>query len=155
MKIKIKIVFFTAVMFFFYSCCNFAQNDLSEDQQIKDMLKEFYTSYMTQIDKGPIDPKKENSIREKYCTVKLLKEIENDEELDYDPWLNAQDAGVKSLNTLTIKNNIEISNGYVVTYEDTYAKKKISIKLTVVKEKGGYKIDSVQSEGGKKYGGKS
>ena len=141
-------------MIFFYGCCSFAQNNLSEDQQIRGMLKEFYTSYMTQFAKWPPEPKKEDSIRRKYCTTRLLKDIKNDEDLDYDPWLDAQDTDIAWLKTLSIKKNIGIPNGYIITYESSkYDGEKAFIKLTVVKEKDGYKIDSVQREGGKKYGG--
>lgn len=154
MKKEILVAFFTGIVIFFYSCCNFAQNNLSEDQQIRDMLKEFYKIYITQIDKGPINRKKENSIKKKYCTTRLLEAIKNDKELDYDPLIDAQDADIESLKTLSIKKNIGIASGYIVTYEssskyDNY--EKTSIKLTVVKEKDGYKIDSVQSKCGKKY----
>lgn len=154
MKKEILVVFFTGIVIFFYSSCNFAQNNISEDQQIRDMLKEFYTSYITQMaEKLPLDIKKINSIKKKYCTVRLLKEIENDEDLDYDPLIDAQDADVAWLKTLSIKNNIGIPNGYIITYESSskYDTEKASIKMTVVKEKDGYKIDSVQSGGGKKY----
>ena len=153
MKTKIIVLFFIGIVIFFYSCCNFAQNNLSEDQQMRDMLKEFYTSYIIQFTKWPPDPKKEGSIRRKYCTARLLKEIKNDEELDYDPRLSAQDSDPKILKTLTITKSDGIPNGYIVTYEDDFTKNKISIKLVVIKEKDGYKIDSVESEGGKKYGG--
>lgn len=155
MKTKIIVLFFAAIMIFFYSCCNSAQNNTSEDQQIRDMLKEFYTSYMTQISEGK-DLKTARAIPKKYCTIGLLKAIENDKELDYDPLLSAQDADVVWLKTLSIKKNIEIPNGYIITYESTskYDNEKASIKLTVVKEKDGYKIDSVESEDGKKYGGR-
>jgi hypothetical protein len=125
------------------------------------MLKEFYTTYISEIGKKRgnnerINWEKINAIPKEYCTVRLLKEIENDKELDYDPFINAQDADLKSLKTLSIKKNIEVPNGYVVTYGDSFGKEEVSIiKVVVVKEKDGYKIDSVGWDGVKKYGVRS
>lgn len=155
MKTKIIVLFFAAIMMLFYSCCNFAQNNLSEDQQIRNMLKEFYTSYMTQISEGR-DLKTARANPRKYSTKRLLKAIDSDKELDCDPWLSAQDADVENLKTLSIKKNIGIPNGYIITYKSSSkydSEEAFIIKLTVVKEKDGYKIDSVDSKCGGKYGG--
>jgi hypothetical protein len=108
------------------------------------MLRTFYTNYITEISETS-DVKKEisylDSLTHIYCTSSLLEKIKN-EELDYDPFINAQDADIECLRTLTINKDAEVSNLYVVSYLETYSFQQINIKLLIVKQKNCYKIDS-------------
>lgn len=113
----------------------------STDEQIS-MLKEFYKGYITENAKMPIDFAKVNLMKKKYCTANLLSKIEK-EELDYDPFLNAQDSNTEWLKTLSVKKDTNGSNLYQVSYKDTYSGKLVVIKLIVIKEKGSYKIDAI------------
>lgn len=148
MKTKMLMSFFTLgfMLFSTFSCkSNQPQNNFS-DEQILGMLKSFYTSYIIEDSKMPTNYEKLDSIKSKYCTANLLNKIENQfkkQELDYDPFLNAQDCDIEWLKTLTIRKDTKKSNLYYVSYADNYNNTKITIRLIVVKEKECYKIDSV------------
>lgn len=90
----------------------------------------------------PPDFEKINSIKKKYCTANLLRKIEKDE-LDYDPFLNAQDSNIEWIKTLSVKKDTKENNLYYVSYKDTYNGTQIVIKLIVLKEKESYKIDAI------------
>lgn len=119
-----------------------AQINASNDGAIT-MLRQFYTSYITEESKMSSNEEKLNSIKKQYCTKKILKKIQQDEELEYDPFLHAQDADTDWLKTLTISKDPQKANAYIVSYLSSYDKKKIVTKLVVVKEGQGYKIDDI------------
>jgi hypothetical protein len=116
----------------------------TEEEKISSMLRTFYTNYITEISETS-DAKKEisylDSLTHIYCTSSLLEKIKN-EELDYDPFINAQDADIEWLKTLTINKDADVNNLYVVSYLETYSFQQIKIKLLIVKQKNCYKIDS-------------
>jgi hypothetical protein len=66
-----------------------------------------------------------------------------EDELDYDPFLKAQDSNTEWLKTLSIKKDLKESNHYQILYLDTYNNSQIKITVIVVKEKESYKIDSI------------
>jgi hypothetical protein len=114
-------------------------------------LKNFYTVYITDIAIGN-GPHSEDSLRRKYCTSKELNKIANrpgPESIkweDYDPITKAQDCDTSTLKTLTITRNKKKPSLYTVFYSWTdYTKTtaKFIIHLTVVIEKGRFKIDDV------------
>jgi hypothetical protein len=114
----------------------------STDKQIVIFLKEFYTNYINENSKMPRNEKNIDKIKRKYCTNNLINKI-NNEELDFDPFLNAQDCQEEFLKTLSINKGAGEFDTYVVSYMDDYSKTKITIELTVVIEKDGFKIDSI------------
>ena len=145
MKTRKLIIFFTMgiILLGMLNCKNTpAQNEYSEEQ-IVNMLKNFYTGYITENSKIPENKEKLDSIKNEYCTTKLLNYIQKqflERVIDYDPFLNAQMIDTRMLETLTIKKDSVKNNLYYVSY--TYGGLN-TIKLTVVKEKDCYKIDHI------------
>lgn len=138
----IKIILFACTILVSTTTCRSGQpKDKSSDEQILEMLKTFYTVYITENTKMPIDIAKIESLKKQYCTTTLLQKIQN-EEYDYDPFLKAQDCSIEWLNTLSIKRE-NLNNQYIVTYFDDYSKTNITIKIIIVKELDSYKIDSI------------
>jgi len=64
-------------------CCK--SNQPTSDEQIVNMLRDFYTSYISENAKMHPNTAKIDSIKAKYCTSNLIHELE-DGELDYDPF---------------------------------------------------------------------
>jgi len=111
------------------------------DKEIRTMLKEFYTIYITEEYKDGL----EDSIKKKYCTKKILNRIKQDEELENDPFVNAQDYDLAWLKTLTINKDSQKENVYTVSFISSYDQKKTIIRLLVVKDGQRYKIDNILS----------
>ena len=129
------------------SSCNFglAQENPSEKQQTK-MLMDFYTAYITEVAMGkpPNLEKNLSSLRQNYCTLKLLKEIPKKiEETNVDPFIKAQDISIETLKTLCVVKVQNKPDSYTVSYTNIYSKAVIIIAIEVVKVKKGYKINSV------------
>lgn len=138
MKLKIKLtVLFTL---FIITGLN-AQVKVCADPSCK-MLQNFYIEYVTEVSKLPTDFKKIASIKKKYCSVYLIERLKR-KELDYDPFLNAQDSEIELLKTLTIKKDLKMANAYNISYLWDEENPPITIKLLVVKEKSDYKINSI------------
>jgi hypothetical protein len=94
-------------------------NSDSENKQALRMLKDFYYSYVgsivndTTIIRGKLD-----SIKEQNCTKRLLNKISKQEDLEVDPFLQAQDANRETLTTLTFRRDLKLPNTYIVSYTD-------------------------------------
>jgi len=117
------------------------------DRQALAMLKEFYTAYITELSKWPLNTKKLNEIKKKYCTVSLLNKINAQLEsgkLDSDPLLQAQDVDISWLKTLSFNRTVKRLNTYTVSYLDTASNEKVIMYLTVIKQGEFFKISSVQ-----------
>lgn len=108
-----------------------------------EMLKQFYTEYITEILKTDPSEKKLKSIKKQYCTAGLLSKIQS-VELDYDPFLNAQDADEDWLKTLSVRKDPQRKkDGYIISLVDKDTETKTTVKLIVIKEKERYKIDAI------------
>jgi len=105
------------------------------------MLKDFYTAYVTEVSKMPEDLKKIDLIKTRFCTASLLSELRK-KELDYDPFLNAQDSDMGLLKTLKIEESKRIGF-YIVTYMDNFSKKPVRIVLSIVRDAGRYRINEI------------
>jgi len=115
----------------------------SPNDAATEMLKEFYTRYITEISKNPPSEKKLHSIRKQYCTAGLLSRMK-ELQLDYDPFINAQDTDDSWIKTLSVKRHPEKGKGfYIVSFSDTESKTTVTITLSVIKEKDDYKIDGI------------
>jgi len=141
MKTKMFMIFFTTsfMLFNMVSCKSQTQNK-SSDEEIKNMIKSFYTGYITENVKMPPNGSKIFSLKKQYCTTYLLDKI-NNQELDYDPFLKAQDANLEWLKTLIVKKDSSKKDFYAVSYTDN--NKQIIIKLNVIKQNDSFKIDSI------------
>lgn len=125
-----------------------AQNTASDVQALA-MLKNFYTTYMTEvaIGKPPASEKKIDAIQKKYCTPALIskiKRLQQSGDLDWDPFIKAQDSNIESVKTLVVKKGAT-SNSYVVSYTDIYSHSTISINVILTKLNGSFKIASVDA----------
>lgn len=108
-----------------------------------EMLKEFYTRYITEVSKISPSAKKLQSIKRQYCTAGLLSNIK-ELELDYDPFINAKDTDDNWIKTLSVKKDPKKAKGlYVVSFSDTKSKTTITVTLSVVKDGDDYKIDGI------------
>lgn len=110
-------------------------------------LQEFYYSYITEGAKSGSNASALHAIQEKYVTKDLLSQLQHafsEGELDYDPFINAQDFNLDWLATLTITKDEVLPATYHVSYADAYKKDgKTHIKLSVVNEAGHYKISKL------------
>lgn len=135
----IKSLFAVCIVFIGSYSCIQGQNSSSDKKNIQ-ILKDFYTSYITYsaIDTpGTFNEKKLDSLQKIYCTEALLKKIpEISEHIDADPFTKAQLITIKLLNTLAIKKDSNKLNQYVVSYSFD---PPIIIHIAIVKDK----IDSV------------
>jgi len=125
------------------SCKNTSGQDNYSEKQIVSMLKGFYTAYITENSKIPENKVKLDSIKSIYCTEELLNYIKKkfqERVLDYDPFLNAQMIDTRMLETLMVQKDSLKNNVFYVSYK--YGALN-TIKLTVAKEKSGYKIDHI------------
>ena len=138
-------VLLTAFMFFHHPVRTQAA---SPNDAATEMLKEFYTRYITEISKTSPSAKKLHSIRKQYCTAGLLSRMK-ELELDYDPFINAQDTDDSWIKTLSVKRHPEKGKGlYIVSFSDTESKTTITVTLSVVKEGDDYKIGGIAAPGG-------
>ncbi len=143
---KLKIYIFGLFFLVMISC----KNDNSETE-IKDRIKNFYTSYI-EISSSSIPlsemNKKLDSVTKIYCTKDLLDSISykfENEELDYDPFINAQDSKMSMLKSLMIFKDKKNENLYTVIYtDDINDSSTTEIVLTIVNENGNYKISSIK-----------
>lgn len=134
---------FTAILFLLIFCFQVkSQTNKYSEKEIITMIKSFYTAYITETSKMPPDFNKIEVIKKEYCTLSLLNKIEM-QELDYDPFLKAQDCDAETLKTLSIKKDIKQKNLFYVSYNDNYTKTEITIKLIIKKENDSYKIDTI------------
>jgi hypothetical protein len=147
MKAKSLIIFLIIGLLSMTNCdCAQAQNKPSDKQAIT-MLKEFYTVYITELSKWPINSTELNTIKKKYCTSSLLSKIKaqfKSGQLSADPFLQAQDFDISWLKTLSVNRDSKKLNGYNISYIDSEAKEKVVIRLTVIKQGDGHKIASIR-----------
>lgn len=115
-----------------------AQNDQTKEQALE-MVKLFYTSYITFVDKG--ESSKLEALQKTYCTPKLLKRIpELADKSDQDPFLKAQDSNIEFLKSLVVEGDKTKEGHIIVTYGTD---EKVVINLTVLIIDGKYKINNV------------
>lgn len=144
---KIKTLFLILVsLSIFWGC---AQNKATNDDSAVKLLKEFYVNYLDFYENVTADNYlKHREIMEEYCTQNFIKWYEEVSPLGHDPFLNTQDN--KSETFIITKNN-DVKNRYNVTLYDHYFKEKTTIKLLLVKEERGYKIDSILNPYGQEW----
>lgn len=118
----------------------------SQQAQLRgmEMLREFYTLYITENDKMKRDDLRIATLKEKYVTPKLIAKIDSAMlyyNLDYDPFVNAQDYDTAWIKTLEIAPVPERTNTFDICY--TYNKNSKSCTTVVlVESEGKYMIDN-------------
>ena len=92
-------------------------------------LEEFYKRYILLVANNiEIEPLKK--LIEVSCDENLIIKIDNSD-IDYDPFLNAQDANEESINSLEIKKCSNESDIFCVSYLWDSSSEKTNIKLRV------------------------
>lgn len=125
------------------------QNQTTKDDSAVKMLNDFYVNYLDMHDNITSNYHlKRRIIMEKYCTQDFMKWYEAFPYFGHDIFLNTQD---NKSETFTITKSNDLKNGYNVTLYDHYFKEKTTIKLLLVKEEGGYKIDSILNYYGEEW----
>lgn len=150
---KRKLIFIIAnILLLSNISCISAQD---EEKQVSSMLVEFYVAYNTVSANCGLDilKTKLDSLQQKYCTQKFIKELKKFYEihgLDHDILINdVYTEDIESLKISVSKDNTR-KNAYYVSYiavvtgmGNRKTNEKVQIHVTVVKEDGNYKIDNV------------
>ena len=123
--------------------------NIGTNHKIEKMLIAFYSSYLKEFVNENLQESegKLDSIKVKYCTKSLLDSISNEfenNELDHDPFIKAQDASSDMMATLTVKKIANSENKFNVQYFEKYAGHRTNIVVTVVDENGSFKISSLK-----------
>lgn len=107
-------------------------------------LKGFYFEYLT-ISNIP-DHKNRMAILRKYCTEKLYKKYE-ESEIDYDPFIFAQDFHISILNYLKVEKYGDNLGYYEVSFRYTNKEdsQRTRIRLEVINTAEGCKISNIIS----------
>ncbi|PWA05575.1 hypothetical protein [Flavobacterium psychrotolerans] len=150
-----KSIFITISVFVFISSCGQSKNQVSEIEA-KNMLKKFYTTYnkvWSNTSNPDILVKKIDSLKAIYCTLNLTNKIKKQfklEGLDHDLLTIDQVADLNQIEKLLVTKDSVKPNVYIVSYIEDYTNpsnkkefKMAIIHVAVVKDKSGYKIDSV------------
>lgn len=123
---------------------NRAQHRYQDQDSVILMLKQFYTSYISEHLKDDVDDQKVNSLKKKYVTEKFLYTLK-EAGLDYDPFVNAQDYDENWLKSLRVEEDASSANLYRVFLLNGFTGETYCITLQIVKEKGEYKISNIPS----------
>ena len=107
-----------------------------------DMLKFFYTAYMLPFVNESdlrVTTRKQTLLRRTYCTERCLTRYQQlYEETGADPFIKALDSNLEAVKSVEITKDAKLPNRYTVTYN---LPDKTTIDLSMVKEKGEWKID--------------
>lgn len=118
----------------------FSKNN-EEDSGTK-FLKSFYEEYISACCELPQDENILENIKKKYLSNNLYNQL-NIAELDYDPFLDAQDCDIEWIKTLEVKPIQDKDNVYQIFYNDGYSRKGTTLSLTF--ENGIFVINSIES----------
>lgn len=110
------------------------------------VLRRFYAEYVAEWLCGSASDTK--SVQERYITRRLrnkLKNLYNRHELDYDPFLEAQDCDRHTLDSLRIESDADRPEIRRVYLWDSYNKRYKEIVLRMKLEGNEWKIDDIES----------
>lgn len=119
----------------------------AQTDSAKLMLTKFYKAYIPAFASSD-EVNQTQKLQKQYTTAKLNAWINKQTEaveLDYDPFLNAQDCDIYWLKTLKIEKDAKTPNLYIVSYVDKYNPKRNYVKLFVTKERNQYKISGFKN----------
>lgn len=107
-----------------------------------EFVENFYEEYISELSEMPMDLDRIDSLEKKFLTVELYKKLK-EQDLDYDPFLNAQDFDDDILEKLASNEHTEKKDVVKVSYIDDYTSSTVSIFLKVIELENGYKISSI------------
>lgn len=134
--LRLLVIIFCGLIFVL--CC---KSNQSSDSQIISVLDGFYKEYITLKSDLSTNNHKIDSLKVKYCTQKLLRNIAM-QKSKHDPFLGSQFCDSISLNTLTIQNEGTNECNYVVCYKSKNDR-EFSVHLVIAKDNDIFKIDSI------------
>lgn len=109
----------------------------------EDMLKDFYEGYLSASLRSPIDYQQTDALIDAHCTASLIQYLDT-AELEYDPFLNAQDFSDAWQNNIIIKPHAQIPNTYWVHLDDPKnSNASVIIQVKLKQEAGVWKIDEL------------
>jgi hypothetical protein len=107
-----------------------------------DMVKFFYTAYMMPfVNDADLrqTTRKQTLLRRTYCTPRCITRYEQlTQETGADAFIKAQDSNLEAVKSVEVTKDPKVANRYTVTYN---LPEKVSIDLSLVNEKGEWKID--------------
>lgn len=122
----------------------FAKVAHAQTDSAKLMLSNFYKAYIPTFEMDGIAASEK--IQKQYSTAKLIASLPRiQEEMDCDPYVNAQDADQDWLKTIRIEKDAKTPNLYNVSFFDNFEKKRRFVRLFVTKEGNKYKISGFKS----------
>ena len=125
------------------------QQEVQQQEPALCLIRQFYVEYITElIRKGGPDNEKTEAIQRQYISPELLDRLQRmyeEMELDYDPFLKAQDSDKSVLEKLRIEKDTAQTNAYRVYIWDSFNRKYKEIKLLLKPGEQGYKIDNILS----------
>ena len=117
--------------------------DSLKQKKVKiEFVENFYEEYISELSEMPMDLDRIDSLEKKFLTVELYKKLK-EQDLDYDPFLNAQDFDDDILEKLASNEHTEKKDVVKVSYIDDYTSSTVSIFLKVIELENGYKISSI------------
>ena len=133
-------LFYVSIILLNSSCGLSQTTSDSTETQIKSMLNNFYTSYITEFSIG--EYKNVPLIEKKYCTTTLVNRLDSLNQGGY-PFIKGQDSDTSMLNSLSIVKDSTRTSVYIVSYIEKYDNSKTIIHLKVISQVDGFKIDEV------------
>jgi hypothetical protein len=126
--------------------CNGCNTSNFKDKDVV-FIEKFYNDYITELSRNDFQNVNADSVLKMYCTPRLisfLKTQYSENELDYDPFLNAQDVDKGIINTLEVRKDKSTYNLYSVSYTWPGAREKVEgVRLIVLNEGERSRIDYV------------
>jgi hypothetical protein len=114
------------------------------DDSITSFLYDFYSFYIHKCFEENSSFRDIQHDLQTYCTPKFLNGILEDDEIDSDPFVDAQDYVEDWRETMTVQKASDSSNVYVVClWTDNYSGKDHCVKVYLAQIDGKWKIDNV------------
>lgn len=113
------------------------------EENASQWLKQFYTDYITKCYTGA-SGEEINAFQKKNCTAAYFNELRSNEEMDVDPFLNAQDCDTATIKTLRVDKDPQVKDRYVVSYSWSTSESRKDILVTITREQDAFKISHVQ-----------
>lgn len=147
-----KIIKYSLLLVFLLSLNSCKQQNTDKDktssvvESIKDkdiqFLKDFYEEYLSACSEQPNNYSTLENIKKKYLSEDLYNKL-NIAELDYDPFLDAQDCDESWIKTIEIKAVLSKEGTYQLFYND--GSKKKDITLSLINRNGKLLINNIEN----------
>lgn len=136
---NIKKIIYLANIFLICGCLQ-SQNKFSE-LKAKETLEIFYSKYIEEASKWPPNKDKLDEIIKEFCTEDLINDNKN---LDYDPFIKTQDIDSNWINSLKVIKDTFRCKTFKVSFYDKSSDTYISIKLSLVLDLNkNYRINNI------------